>query len=187
MLGIDGVSDFNALHSQKHDGGVQLYAFDLPALDGDDLRKLPLSMRKTSLSCLLRGPEGIFISPFELGEIGPDLFQAAVSMGLEGLVSKRRDRPYQAGRSKEWIKVKNRTTSSDDQGVLRWLTSAAHGRTVSRDRSPSPPPDREPDLNAGLPWSEMAEEDLRAAWKTGADLTVQLSVSRMGGDHGEMP
>jgi hypothetical protein len=34
------------------------------------------------------------------GEIGPDLFRAACNMGLEGLVSKRRDRPYQAGRSK---------------------------------------------------------------------------------------
>jgi ATP-dependent DNA ligase len=29
-------------------------------------------------------------------------------MGLEGLVSKRRDRPYQAGRSKHWVKIKNR-------------------------------------------------------------------------------
>jgi ATP-dependent DNA ligase len=41
-------------------------------------------------------------------EAGPDLFVAACRMGLEGLVSKRRDRPYQAGRSKHWIKVKNR-------------------------------------------------------------------------------
>jgi bifunctional non-homologous end joining protein LigD len=30
-------------------------------------------------------------------------------MGLEGLVSKHRDRPYQAGKSKHWVKVKNRT------------------------------------------------------------------------------
>jgi bifunctional non-homologous end joining protein LigD len=30
------------------------------------------------------------------------------SFGLEGLVSKRRDRPYQAGRSTHWMKVKNR-------------------------------------------------------------------------------
>jgi hypothetical protein len=42
-------------------------------------------------------------------EIGPDLFRAACRMGLEGLVSKRRDRPYQAGRSRDWIKVKNQT------------------------------------------------------------------------------
>jgi bifunctional non-homologous end joining protein LigD len=40
--------------------------------------------------------------------IGPDLFRAACNMGLQGLVSKRRDRPYQAGKSKQWMKVKNR-------------------------------------------------------------------------------
>jgi len=40
--------------------------------------------------------------------IGPDLFRTACQMGLERLVSKRRDRPYQAGRSKHWIKIKNR-------------------------------------------------------------------------------
>jgi len=48
------------------------------------------------------------VNQFERGEIGPDLFAAACRMGLEGLVSKRRDRPYQAGRSKYWVKVKNR-------------------------------------------------------------------------------
>jgi bifunctional non-homologous end joining protein LigD len=79
------------------------------ALDGDDLRRLPLSKRKTNLARLLaRRPDGIFVAPFEQGEIGPDLFRAACGMGLEGLVSKRRDRPYQAGRSKYWLKVKNR-------------------------------------------------------------------------------
>jgi ATP-dependent DNA ligase len=48
------------------------------------------------------------VVPFEQGEIGPDLFRAACSWGLEGLVSKRADRPYRAGRSKDWEKVKNR-------------------------------------------------------------------------------
>ena len=109
VLGVDGIADFNALHSRRHDDEVQLYAFDILALDGDDLRGLPLSMRKTNLARLLaRRPDGIFVAPFEQGEIGPDLFRAACRMGLEGLVSKRRDRPYQAGRSKHWIKVKNR-------------------------------------------------------------------------------
>ena len=79
------------------------------ALDGDDQRRLPLSMRKTNLARLLaRRPDGIFVAPFEQGEIGPDLFLAACDMGLEGLVSKRRDRPYRGGRSKYWVKVKNR-------------------------------------------------------------------------------
>jgi ATP-dependent DNA ligase len=109
VLGVDGVADFDALHSRKHDEEVQLYAFDILALDGDDLRRLPLSMRKTNLARLLvRRPDGIFVAPFEQGEIGPDLFRAACGMGLEGLVSKRRDRPYQGGRSKYWVKVKNR-------------------------------------------------------------------------------
>ena len=57
---------------------------------------------------LPRRPDGIFISSFEQGEIGPDLFRAACNMGLEGLVSKRRDRPYRGGPSKDWVKVKNR-------------------------------------------------------------------------------
>jgi bifunctional non-homologous end joining protein LigD len=109
ILGVDGVSDFDALHFGKHNEEVQLCAFDILVEGGDDLRKLPLSMRKTNLERLLaRRPEGIFINPFESGEIGPDLFAAACRMGLEGLVSKRRDRPYQGGRSKHWIKVKNR-------------------------------------------------------------------------------
>ena len=55
---------------------------------GDDLRSLPLQLRKN-----------------HQGEIGPDLFRHAYLMGLEGLVSKHRERPYRAGRSPQWIKV----------------------------------------------------------------------------------
>jgi bifunctional non-homologous end joining protein LigD len=109
LLGVDGFPDFNALHSRKQDDEVQLYAFDILALDGEDLRALPLSLRKTNLARLLaRRPNGIFVAPFEQGEIGPDLFRAACDLGLEGLVSKRRDRPYRAGRTPDWVKVKNR-------------------------------------------------------------------------------
>jgi bifunctional non-homologous end joining protein LigD len=121
VLGVDGVADFNALHSRRHDDEVQLYAFDCLALDGDDLRKLPLSMRKTNLARLLaRRPDGIFVAPFEQGEIGPDLFRAACRLGLEGLVSKRRDRPYQAGRSKHWLKVKNRQHPAMSRVMEAW-------------------------------------------------------------------
>jgi bifunctional non-homologous end joining protein LigD len=109
VLGVDGVADFNALHSCPHDDEVQLYAFDILTLDGEDLRPLPLSLRKTNLARLLaRRPDGIFVAPFEQGETGLDLFRAACNMGLEGLVSKRVDRPYRGGRSPDWVKVKNR-------------------------------------------------------------------------------
>ena len=65
---------------------------------------------------MLRGrPDGIFVNPFEVGEIGPDLFRAACNHGLEGLVSKRSDRPYRGGPSKDWIKVKNRDHHAFDR------------------------------------------------------------------------
>ena len=109
LLGVDGRSDFDGLHSRKHDDEVQFYAFDMLVSDGDDLRKLPLSMRKTNLARLLaRRVDGIHLAPFEQGEIGPDLFRHACLLGLEGLVSKRRDSLYRGGRSPHWVKVKNR-------------------------------------------------------------------------------
>ncbi|MCA1379431.1 DNA ligase [Bradyrhizobium sp. BRP05] len=109
VLDVRGVSDFNALHSRKEDHEVQLYAFDCLAYDGDDLSRLPLHLRKRNLAQLLRGrSQGIFIAPFEQGEIGPDLFDAACRMGLEGLVSKHRERVYKVGPCDHWVKVKNR-------------------------------------------------------------------------------
>ena len=49
ILGVDGNSDFEAMYSGKYNEEVRLYAFDMLAGDGDDMRKLPLSMRKTNL------------------------------------------------------------------------------------------------------------------------------------------
>jgi bifunctional non-homologous end joining protein LigD len=122
ILGVDGYSDFNALFSGKHNDEVQLCAFDVLAMNGDDLRHLPLSLRKTNLQRLLaHRPDGIFLSDFEQGEIGPDLFVAACRMGLEGLVSKHRDKPYRGGRQKHWLKVKNR----NHPAMLRVIESVA--------------------------------------------------------------
>jgi bifunctional non-homologous end joining protein LigD len=78
LLGVDGRSDFNGLHSRKHDAEVEFYAFDILVSDDDDLRRLPLSTRKASLARLLaRRVDGIFRSDFEQGEIGPDLLRRA--------------------------------------------------------------------------------------------------------------
>jgi len=97
-----------------------LIAFDILAIDGDDLRDMPLSMRKANLQRLLaRGADGIFLSDFEHGEIGPDLFRKICEFGFEGLVSKRSDRPYRGGRSPHWIKVKNRRHPALDR-VKEW-------------------------------------------------------------------
>jgi bifunctional non-homologous end joining protein LigD len=134
LLGVDGVSDFDWLHSKKHDDEVQLYAFDCLALDGDNLRKLPLSMRKTNLARLLaRRPDGIFVAPFEQGEIGPDLFRKACEFGLEGLVSKHRDRAYRAGRSPHWVKVKNPNAPAMTRAKLAPVRTQVLRRVIHRD------------------------------------------------------
>ena len=60
ILGVDGVSDFSALHPASTMTEVQLCAFDILAEGGDNLRKLPLHLRKTNLERLLaRTPEAV--------------------------------------------------------------------------------------------------------------------------------
>jgi bifunctional non-homologous end joining protein LigD len=72
LLGVEGRSDFNGLHSRQHDEEVQFYAFDMLVSDGDDIRKLPLTMRKSSLARrLARRVDGIFLSDFERERSGP--------------------------------------------------------------------------------------------------------------------
>jgi hypothetical protein len=81
----------------KHNDEVQLCAFDILVEGDEDLRKLPLHLRKASLERLLaRGPEGIFVNPFGRGEIGPDLFR--VQDGAGGLCLKA-SRAAVSGRS----------------------------------------------------------------------------------------
>ncbi|WP_245287686.1 hypothetical protein [Bradyrhizobium elkanii] len=104
LLGVDGRSDFNGLHSRRHDDEVQFYAFDILAEGGEDLRKLPLSLRRPAWRGLLaRRVDGIFLSDFEQGAIGPQLFEAACKMELEGIVSKHGGRWYGAGPCSHWI------------------------------------------------------------------------------------
>jgi hypothetical protein len=73
------------LHSRKRDHEVQLFAFDIMAFDGDDLRRLALSMRKTSLARLLaRRPDGIFIAPSNRARSVLIYFGRLVSSGWRG-------------------------------------------------------------------------------------------------------
>ncbi len=75
---------------------------------GNELRKLPLHVRKKRLERLLaRRPEGSSSIHLSVARSVP--ISSRHRMGLEGLVSKHRDRPYEAGRSKHWVKVKNRS------------------------------------------------------------------------------
>jgi bifunctional non-homologous end joining protein LigD len=106
--GDDGISDFNRIRYRHHDASVFLYAFDLIALDGDDFRRDPLAVRKTTLASLLsRAAPGLRFTEHLDEEDGALVFAHACKMGLEGIVSKRRDSPYNSGRSPRWLKSKN--------------------------------------------------------------------------------
>jgi bifunctional non-homologous end joining protein LigD len=105
-IGPDGITDFDKLHSRALDDDVQLYAFDLLELNGRDMRGEPLERRRSLLQALLkRSPDILFSEHFE-GD-GARIFEHACKFGLEGIVSKRRDLPYQSGKSKRWLKIKN--------------------------------------------------------------------------------
>ena len=88
ILGVDGISDFDALHSGKHSEKSSF----VPSTSSLKVATICASCRCQCARPILPGlrgrPEGIFINPFEQGEIGPDLFRKACEFGLEGLVSK---------------------------------------------------------------------------------------------------
>ena len=110
-------------------------------MDGDNLRDLPLSLRKTNPARLHRGrPDGIFISDLKQREIGPKLFRKACEFGLEELVSKHRDRPCRSGREKHWIKVKNRKPRDWTRSVYKRIqtTSFAQGKWRNRNNIARP-------------------------------------------------
>jgi bifunctional non-homologous end joining protein LigD len=105
--GEDGIASFDRIRHRHYDDTVFLYAFDLIELDGDDLRRDPLEVRKATLASLIaRSGPGIRLNE-HIEEDGPTVFSHACKLGLEGIVSKRKDSSYRSGRSPHWIKSKN--------------------------------------------------------------------------------
>jgi len=82
VLGLDGISDFNALHSGKHNEEVQLCAFDILAEGGEDLRKLPLHLRKSILERLLaRRPEASSSTRSSVARLAPTCLRQPAGWG----------------------------------------------------------------------------------------------------------
>jgi len=103
----DGRPDFHALRSRPACQDARLIAFDLLALDGEDLCRKPLRERRARLAELLsEAPDALWFSGHVAGADGEALFRHACAMGLEGIVSKRIDTPYRSGPFFGWRKVK---------------------------------------------------------------------------------
>jgi len=116
-LDREGRSRFGLLQQGLKAGEAPLtyYVFDLLELNGRDLRKEPLIRRKEALQELLQSPPaGIAYSEHVVGH-GDKIFAKACRMGLEGVVSKRADKPYLSRRNKSWLKAK---CSGNDEFVI---------------------------------------------------------------------
>jgi bifunctional non-homologous end joining protein LigD len=127
--GLDG---FAALKDAISAGGPCLcYAFDLLSLDGTDLTGKPLTQRREALERLLAKatPRGMLRpSPIFDGDPVMVLEQVAAAGG-EGLVSKRTDAPYRAGRGGDWIKTK--VLKRQEFILIGWQPSDKRGRAFS--------------------------------------------------------
>jgi bifunctional non-homologous end joining protein LigD len=104
----DGVTSFEIMQQASDSGDVHLtyFAFDLLELNGENVARLPLGERKKRLADLLKKPPaGIVYSDHEGGD-GEVFRRAACEHRLEGIVSKRIDRPYLPGDRGAWVKSK---------------------------------------------------------------------------------
>jgi bifunctional non-homologous end joining protein LigD len=84
---------------------IVFYAFDLIHLDGVDLTGLPLEERRARLPAVL-DDSGVLFS-IDLPGTRDQVIEAVRSMGLEGVIAKRRGSPYTAGdHHAAWVKLK---------------------------------------------------------------------------------
>jgi len=107
---VEGRPDFGLLQNAfdaNAPGDVVYFLFDAPYLDGRDLRDTPLEQRRAQLQAVLdQRPNDTVRYSAALAAAPEDMIAAACSMGLEGIIGKRRDASYTARRSGSWIKLK---------------------------------------------------------------------------------
>ena len=103
-----GLARFEVLRRRRNEADPFLYAFDLLQLDGADMRREPIEVRKATLASILRRSRpGVRLNEHLEQPDGALVFAHACKMGVEGIVSKRLGSRYRSGRSPDWLKFKN--------------------------------------------------------------------------------
>ncbi|HEX3210409.1 MAG TPA: DNA ligase D [Geminicoccaceae bacterium] len=131
VQGADGIANFAALQDALAEGRTHeltCFAFDLLHLDGYDLTAVPLIERKAALAALLEpvvGPSSALQLSDHVQGNGRAFFEQASRLGLEGVISKRADAPYQQTRTRSWLKVKCRL--SEEFPIVGYNPSEAAG------------------------------------------------------------
>jgi bifunctional non-homologous end joining protein LigD len=105
-----GITDFKSLqeHIDTPHGSIRYFVFDLLSLDGKDWRKKKLKERRAKLAELMaeKGISNFLVYADYVQGSGPEFLEQARELGLEGILSKRADRPYISGRGRDWLKIK---------------------------------------------------------------------------------
>jgi bifunctional non-homologous end joining protein LigD len=134
-LDENGAPDFASLQAALSDEDTDrliFYAFDLLFDGGSDLRDLPLTARKSRLAEMLAGKQRIsgalirYVEHFASG--GDAVLRSACRLSLEGIVSKRADAPYRAGRGEAWTKAKCR--AGHEVVIGGWTTTNGAFRSL---------------------------------------------------------
>ena len=86
--------------------GYCAWCFDLLSVGGKDVRQEPLEQRRARLEGLLARADGDLLRFSEAFDDAEELLGAAAQLGLEGIVSKKRDQHYRSGKNAGWVKVK---------------------------------------------------------------------------------
>lgn len=130
----EGNPDFSALQAvlkrghgaQTAEDALEFHAFDLLALDGEDLAPLPQIERKERLEALLAEAQSpVFVAQHVIGAV-EKLFAAMCTAGQEGIIAKRIDAPYRGTRSQSWVKVK--CVRRQEFVIVGFAPSKAKGR-----------------------------------------------------------
>lgn len=109
VMDSQGRTSFQTLQnvlSSERTSSLHYFAFDLMYLDGYDLRQAPLVERKRVLESVLAGAPAALRFSSHVEGAGEEFFRQACELKLEGMISKRAQSTYQAGRTRDWLKVK---------------------------------------------------------------------------------
>ncbi|RYM13807.1 DNA ligase D [Sphingobium cupriresistens] len=133
-FGADGNPSFSALQSvlkrghgaQRDDTPFHFFAFDLLALEGQDMKALPQIERKERLEAVLKAAKPPVQAADHVIGAGEALYRSLCDAGQEGIISKRIDAPYRGDRTRNWVKVK--CTRRQEFIIIGRSASSARGR-----------------------------------------------------------
>jgi ATP-dependent DNA ligase len=138
LLGRSAVSRSQTVARAARERPATIVAWDALVHAGLDVRHLPLVERKVMLKRALQGLERVCYATHVAGH-GEAMYAQAVAEELEGIVAKRADSPYRAGRTPDWLKSRRRLVGSGRRDG--WSTGGRRSQIGEAAISPSRLPD----------------------------------------------